>query len=563
MHVLSDLRLIWKVLAAPAFAIVVMAVVAALQADGARQVEQSYADIERLVVVPVQQAKEIKDQVTLAHERLLAMLSLASNDTAAAARTAEAAGAVIDNLTRLRAVGNVGGWQARLPAEQVKAVNAALAAYFDSANTSADTARADVAYAVLLLGDTNDRFDTARTELDRAVDVLQTERERLTAATGQRLAANRQRDTAIGIAAALAALLLAIGAARMISRPVVALTVLMGRLAAREGGVAIPHTDRRDELGSMARALEIFHAAMTEADRLAAEREQDRAAKERQAATLATRVEAFHAVIGTLVGQLSDASSRLETTARTMSATAVQTGEQTARVAAAAESAHAGVRSVVVSTEQLTVSIDEISRQVASSARMAAQATAEVGRADASVRALATDAQQIGDVVDMIASIAGRTNLLALNATIEAARAGEAGRGFAVVASEVKALATQTARATGQITSRIDQIQHAAAEVVTTIASIGKVVGEVDTIAASIAAAMQQQGAATAEIARSMQVASGGTQEVTATIGVVATAASQTGATSASLHDAAGALARQSEQLSAEVDGFIADVRAA
>ncbi len=169
-----------------------------------------------------------------------------------------------------------------------------------------------------------------------------------------------------------------------------------------------------------------------------------------------------------------------------MSSSAAHTGEQAAQVASAAELANQGVQSVVVSTEELTISIGEISRQVDGSTRIAARASAEVSSADAAVRALAQEAHQIGDVVEMIASIASRTNLLALNASIEAARAGEAGRGFAVVASEVKNLAAQASHATEQITVRINQMQQGATRVVATIGAIGTVVGEVDQIAAAI-----------------------------------------------------------------------------
>jgi methyl-accepting chemotaxis protein len=399
--------------------------------------------------------------------------------------------------------------------------------------------------------------------LDQAVTSLQAERIDLETATNDRFAARLWRNATIGGVAALAAIMLAIAAGRLISRPVVTLTEVMRRLAARDVSVSIPHAERRDEIGSMARAIEVFRTGIIEAGNMTAERDAERIAKERRAASLSARVHAFEAVIGAMVQQLSAASSALEGTTRTLSATAVRTGEQASRADTAAAAANQAVRSVVASTEGLSVSIGEISRQVENSARTASQAAAQVKSADDAVRALAEDARQIGDVVELIASISGQTNLLALNATIEAARAGEAGRGFAVVASEVKGLATQTSHATEQIAARIAKMQQAATNVVATIASIGKVVGEVDDIGATIAAAMEEQNAAAAAISGNVELASRGAQDVTANIAGVSEATRAAGTTHSGLLGDAEALARQAAQLAAEVNSFIADVRAA
>jgi methyl-accepting chemotaxis protein len=562
MRAMLNSRLIWKVLAAPAFAIAVMTVVVVLLVIDALDVEREHQNVNRQFVVPVQQAKDLKDLVTVTHARLLAAVSVAATDTASAARTG---GADPSARGLVLIQGSIGddSWRAGLPKDQAEAIDGALKAYVSAATSTAETMKLDVTYAVMFLGEMNAKFEAARTLLDQAVTSLQEAREQLETATRVRFAARLWRNAGIGAVAALAAMVLAIAAGRRISHPVVTLTTVMGRLAAGDVSVAIPHAERYDEIGSMARAVEVFRSGIIEADSMTAERESERVAKEHSAAALAARVHAFQAVIGAMVERLSAASTALETTTRSLSASATRTGEQASLAATAAAAANQAVRSVVASTEGLTVSIGEIGRQVENSARTASQAATEVSNADAAVRALAEDARQIGDVVDLIANISGQTNLLALNATIEAARAGESGRGFAVVASEVKGLATQTSRATEQIAARIGKMQQAASQVVATIASIGKVVGAVDQIGATIAAAMAEQSAAASTISGNIQSVSRGTEDVRANISGVSAATSATEETHSGLLEDAGALARQAAQLAAEVDSFIADVRTA
>ena len=273
--------------------------------------------------------------------------------------------------------------------------------------------------------------------------------------------------------------------------------------------------------------------------------------------------DAFEAKVGSLVSMLSSGATELQATAQSMSATATQTNQQATTVAAAAEEASAGVQTVAAAAEELTASIHEISQQVAQSARATGKAVEDARRTDTIVRALADGAQKIGDVVLLITGIAAQTNLLALNATIEAARAGDAGKGFAVVAGEVKNLATQTAKATEEIGTQIRQIQDATGEAVQAIKAIGTTIEEVNVIASNIAAAVEEQGAATAEIARNVQQTAASTQEVTATIAGVSQAANDTGAAAGQVLGAASGLSRQAEQLTGEVNAFVAGVRAA
>jgi methyl-accepting chemotaxis protein len=348
-----------------------------------------------------------------------------------------------------------------------------------------------------------------------------------------------------------------------VSRPISAMTAAMRRLAARDMEAEIVGLGRGDEIGGMADAVQVFKTSMIEADRLAAEQAAEQEVKAKRAATLELLTRGFETKVGQLSASLSSSATEMEATAQSMSSTAEETNQQSLAVASAAEQASTNVQTVAAAAEELSSSIAEIGRQVEQSTRIAGKAVEDAERTDEVVQGLAVGAQKIGDVVKLIQDIAAQTNLLALNATIEAARAGDAGKGFAVVASEVKALATQTGRATEDIAGQIAQIQESTGRAVLAIQGIGATIAEVSQISAAIAAAVQEQGAATQEIARNVQQAAAGTREVTSNIVGVKEAATSTGAAAAQVLGAAGDLARQSDQLSGEVDHFLAGVKAA
>ncbi|MEJ0016514.1 MAG: methyl-accepting chemotaxis protein [Acetobacteraceae bacterium] len=350
---------------------------------------------------------------------------------------------------------------------------------------------------------------------------------------------------------------------RSIATPVRRLTDGMHRLAQHDLTTVIEGVERRDEIGAMASAVQVFKDSMIEADRLATERAAELVAKEERAAKLDTLVRAFEVKTDGLVQSLASASDQMEATARSMTATAARTTQQAAEVGNSAEAASAGAQTVASAAEELSASISEISRQVDQSSKITGDAVAAAQRTDAIVHALAEGAQKIGDVVELINSIAGQTNLLALNATIEAARAGDAGKGFAVVASEVKNLANQTAKATDDISAQISQIQSATKEAVAAIRNITDTISQVSTIAATIAAAVEEQGSATAEIARSVQRTAANTEAVRSHIAGVSEAANDAGVTAGQVLDAAGGLSHHAQDLSREVGGFVAGVRAA
>jgi methyl-accepting chemotaxis protein len=346
-------------------------------------------------------------------------------------------------------------------------------------------------------------------------------------------------------------------------RPLTSMTAAMGRLANGDLGVAVSGVERTDEVGALAKALQVFKDNAIEARRLAATQQAENDAKMRRAQVLDDLTKRFEANVSALTQGLSSAATEMEATAGSMTSTADATNQQSVMVVSAAEEAAVNVQTVAAATEELSASVQEIAAQVAQSTRIAGSAVDDAKRSDAMVQALAATADRIGSVIALISNIAGQTNLLALNATIEAARAGEAGRGFAVVASEVKELASQTTRATEEIGAQIAEIQAATKEAVSAIQAIGATITEMSQISTSIAAAIEEQGAATQEIARNVQEAARGTEQVTGAMGEVRQGAGQTGAAAAQVLSAAQELARHTSDLGDEVNHFLDGVRAA
>jgi methyl-accepting chemotaxis protein len=452
------------------------------------------------------------------------------------------------------------------PSRIASALKAATESYFGKAAAAVDkempAARSDGMYGI--------NAEELAGVIVPAIQMFYGVRDAALAEAAER--ATAARDGALAMLAlagvAVLALLGTLGGVTMMLRrrvvtPLSRLADVIATLAAGRHEVEIPATGRNDEIGQVTGSLRHFK------DSLVAKKAADEAAaveaeaKLRRSQRMDQIAREFEAMIGDVINTVSSASSELEVSAGTLTNTADQSEKVTATVAAASEQASTNVQTVAAAAEEMASSVDEISRQVQDSARIAGEAVQQAGRTNDYVGELAKAASRIGDVVELISQIAGQTNLLALNATIEAARAGEAGRGFAVVASEVKALAEQTAKATGEISQQITGIQTATEDSVGAIKAIGDTISRMSEIASAIAAAVEEQGAATREISRNVQQAARGTQQVSASIVDVQRGARQTGSASGNVLASAKSLSGESSRLKVEVGKFLDAIRAA
>ncbi len=352
--------------------------------------------------------------------------------------------------------------------------------------------------------------------------------------------------------------------ARSITRPLDSLKGSMKDLADGNLEIAIAGIGRGDEVGDMAAAVEVFKVNAIERRRLESDQKatEQRAAEQRKAEMQALASK-FEQAVGGVVRAVASSATQLETAANSLTGTAATTQQLATTVAAASEEASVNVQSVSSAAEEMSASVAEIGRQVQESSRIAGEAVSQARKTDSRIADLSQASNRIGDIVALITGIAEQTNLLALNATIEAARAGEAGRGFAVVAQEVKSLASQTAKATGEISSQIGNMQTATEESVAAIKEIGSTIGRIAEISALIAAAVDEQGAATQEVAHNVQQAAQGTSEVASAITEVNKGARETGAASSQVLASAKSLTVESGRLGSEVEQFLAHIRAA
>jgi methyl-accepting chemotaxis protein len=402
----------------------------------------------------------------------------------------------------------------------------------------------------------------------KGMTVLVEENVKSTAEDVANTGASASRSIYLAIGVGIIGVLLGIVVALLVSRngivaPINGVNGAMQALGDGKLDIKIPGTDRGDEVGMMAKTLQVFRDKLAEGERLRASQQAEQQRQLQRAQQVEAAVARFEKAISSVVSTVSSSATELQSTAQSMTATAEQTSRQSTAVAAASDETSQNVQTVASATEELSASIREISSQVSEATRIIGDAVNQAAATDAKVKSLADAAQKIGEVVGLINDIASQTNLLALNATIEAARAGEAGKGFAVVASEVKTLATQTARATDEIDAQIRAIQDASVSSAQAIREIADTIRRVNEVSTAIASAVEEQGAATQEISRNVQQAAQGTSNVSNNIGGVTQAAAETGHAAGDVLHAAGDLARNGDVLRSEVESFLREIRAA
>jgi methyl-accepting chemotaxis protein len=446
--------------------------------------------------------------------------------------------------------------------EALSAVETPMEEYISYGEKLVPLAFTNLESAKVSLPEFQKRFSVLEEEMGKVTDLIQEESKKIDEESEKfQQQVKVMEAVAVGLSLLFLFMIVLSGIRGMV-KPITAMTNAMTDLAKGNMNVAIPAVGRKDEIGSMASAVQVFKDNAIEAERLRGEQEaQKKRAEEDKRRTMNDLAGTFEMDVGGVIDAVAGSSSQMESLARSMSSNADQTSEKATIVVASAEQASANVQAVASAAEELSISIGEITQQVTRSSQIAGEARVKAQETSDKVGSLEKAVLKIGEVVTLISDIAEQTNLLALNATIEAARAGEAGKGFAVVANEVKSLATQTAKATKDITAQIHNVQGSTNDAAKSIRAVSDVIEKMDEIAAAVAAAVEEQGAATQEIARNVQEASTGTRDVSSTIGEVNTAATETGASAQMVLSSAGELTQQARKLRESVTEFLSRVR--
>jgi len=560
---IKNLGLSWKVQLTPAVLIVVMI---GLGAYALQALRSNQASFESLFSGPVRQseiANELAIRAWMAHAKLYRLAAIGANEqdekkvTAMAKEASAAVAAVAEALKPFE--------NGPASSTELDQLRAAVNGYVKQAKNAIEMADGDAGSALLFIKGAEKNFSQLEKLTDDLILGSSETKDREIARANVRLEQQNWLLAAAIALMAVAGIIVSLLIGRGISRPIVAMSKAMRELAIGNFDIRLPGLERKDEVCQMARAVEEFKLeALAKAERESAERE----AKNRElAATRRTELynlaEHFETAVGGIIGNVASASGELENAATLLTRSSSSTRELSAVVTAASQDTSSNVQSVASAAEEMTSSIQEIGRRVVDSTRIANEAVEQAKKTDTRIADLSLAASRIGDVTQLITTIAEQTNLLALNATIEAARAGDAGRGFAVVAQEVKALASQTAKATSEISTHIAGMQAATQDSVEAIKEISGTIARVSEMAGAIAAAVEQQGATTQEISRNVQQAARGSSDVASNIADVNRSAEDTGSASAKVLGSAQLLLKENRLLEAEVAKFLATVRAA
>jgi methyl-accepting chemotaxis protein len=562
---IKNIGLSWKVQLAPAVLILVLVGVGvyALQALRTNQ-----AAVDALVSGPVRQSELASDLATAAwtaHAKLYRLAATAANEKDEKKIEAMAKEASVAAARIAEALKAFEGTRGEVKPETLTKMTAAVAAYLKKSKNAIEMADGDAGSALMFIKGAEQSFADIEKLTDDLITGSSDSKDREIARAGIKLEQQQLTLMVVLLIVAFVGVVVSFLIGRNISRPVVAMSKALRELAVGNFDVQLPGLDRKDEVGQMGRAIQEFKIeAVAKAERETAEREEkNRELAAARRTELRNLAESFETTVGNIIENVGSASGELENSAGLLTRSSAATQQLSTVVAGASEETSANVQSVAAATEQMAGSIHEIGRQVVDSNKIANEAVNQAQKTDARIAELSLAASRIGDVTKLITTIAEQTNLLALNATIEAARAGDAGRGFAVVAQEVKALASQTAKATSEIATQIAGMQAATQDSVLAIKEISGTIGRVSEIAGAISAAIEEQGAATQEIARNVQQAAVGSTQVATSIADVSRSAGDTGSASSQVLSSAQLLSNENRRLKVEVTRFLATVRAA